>query len=126
MPRRSPLERALEAEERADELEARVGDLLGRLKGVLGSDPTSAVRALSWMSRAENGEKLIQEIVSSDMRSTDLPPGWLTRAEAQLAALRILKRDQRELTESAPDDEWWEQYANGYATVRPGRPKGDR
>jgi hypothetical protein len=107
------LDRALAAEEEVERLREREADLLKRLQGVLGSDPTTAVRALSWMHRAENGEQLIREIVreakvGQGIRSTDLPSGWLARAEAQIKALDILRRDQAELMERPTDGEAWE------------------
>lgn len=48
-----------------------------------------------------------------------LPAGWLARAEAQLAALTILKRDQAELMEApAPSGrEEWQQYSDGSVRV---------
>jgi hypothetical protein len=114
----SHLERALAAEDEVDALKERVKDLEARLKGVLGSDPTTAVRALSWIHRAENGEKLIRDLVhdvnvGQGIRSTDLPPGWLASAEAQLAALQILKRDQEQMAERPSEDESWEQMKDG-------------
>lgn len=110
----SLLDRALAAEDRADQLEERVKDLETRLKGALNADPTTAIRALSWMYRAENGERLIQEIVRDHkLNSIDLPAGWLARAEAQLAALAILKRDQEAIAERPGDNESWETMENG-------------
>lgn len=112
------LDRALAAEDRADQLEGRVKDLETRLKGVLNSDPTTAIRALSWMHRAENGESLIREMLqlsklSEGIQQTDFPPGWLARAEAQLAALAILKRDQAAIAERPGDEESWETMKDG-------------
>lgn len=115
------LDRALAAEEQVENLKARVRDLEERLKGVLGSDPTTAIRALAWMSRAENGEGLIGQILTSaragEIKSTDLPPGWLARAEAQISALAILKRDQAEMAEAPGDGESWETMQNGQVRI---------
>lgn len=113
----SLLERALAAEEEAELLRSRVIDLEARLKGVLGADPTTAVRALAWIGRAETGEELIQEIVIASgqrsINSTDLPAGWLARAEAQLAAVAILRRDQAGMAERPDGDESWERLGRG-------------
>lgn len=113
----SLLERALAAEEEAELLRSRVIDLEARLKGVLGADPTTAVRALAWIGRAETGEELIREILIAagqrSINSTDLPAGWLARAEAQLAAVAILRRDQAEMAERPDGDESWERLGRG-------------
>lgn len=119
---RSLLDRALAAEEEVERLREREQDLLQRLRGMLGSEPTTAIRAMSWMTRAEEGERLIGEIMLEVVRgqgigATDLPPGWVARAEAQLAALVILKRDQAELMEAPDAEEDWEQYSDGRVRV---------
>lgn len=103
------LQRALDAEDERDELRVRVADLEGRLKSALNADPTTATRALSWISRAETGEGLISEVLryvaQRSLSSTDLPAGWVARAEAQVASVRVMTRDLRELTEQ-PDEKW--------------------
>jgi hypothetical protein len=113
----SNLERALAAEDQVEALQTRVKDLEDRLKGVLNTDPTTATRALAWMHRAENGEDLIGAVLTSaragEINSTALPPGWLARAEAQMKALDILRRDEKQLMD-APDDETWEQWQKNY------------
>jgi hypothetical protein len=113
----SHLERALAAEEEVESLGARIRDLNVRLKGALNSEPTTAVRALSWMHRAENGEKLIAEVAQQAkdglIGTSELPAGWLARAEAQLAALKILRRDHEQLMEVPDADEAWEKLEDG-------------
>jgi hypothetical protein len=116
----SHLERALAAEDQVETLKDRVADLESRLRGALNSDPTTAVKAMSWMHRAENGEQLIKEaalaVKRGEIKSTDLPSGWLARAEAQIAALEILGRDQAELM-GEPGDESWEKMRDGQIRV---------
>jgi hypothetical protein len=103
------LNRALDAEDRADELERRNADLELRIKAALNADPTTAVRALSWIGRAEEGEAMLCEILhyvnGGELRGTALPPGWVARAEAQIAAVRLMRRDLMELTEK-PSESW--------------------
>lgn len=101
------LDKAIKAEARVEELEARVGDLTSRLKAALGADPATAIQALSWVTRAEQGEALVAQIVryldQRSLASTDLPDGWEASARALLKALEVLKRDQGEIFER-PDD----------------------
>lgn len=103
------LQRALDAEDERDELQRRLTDMEGRFKAALNADPTTASRALSWIGRAERSEDLIRQVLGyvkqRSLSSTDLPNGWVARAEAQIAAVRILERDMRELTEK-PDETW--------------------
>lgn len=103
------LNRALDAEDRADDLERRCADLELRIKSALNADPTTATRALSWISRAEEGESMLMEIVNMvgahELKGTDLPPGWVSRAQAQLAAVAIMRRDLTPLTEK-PSESW--------------------
>lgn len=105
------LERALAAEEERDEARGRISDLEQRLIAVLGSDPTSASRALSWMSRAENSETLLRELavwLENNKSVGDLlPSGFATRLRTQLKTVEILKRDQAALAEKPPEGEWW-------------------
>lgn len=108
----SLLDRALEAEDARDVALARVADLESRLRGVLNNDPETASRALAWVSRAENAERLLLELrawLDENPSVTDLlPTGYASRLTAQLKSVQILKRDQEQLGERPPDDEWWE------------------
>lgn len=111
------LDRAVEAEERVESLQRRVADLEARLRGALDADPTTASRALAWIGRAECAEKLLAELLRYiDQRSVDtreFPPGWVTRAAAQMKAVEILRRDMAEMAES-PDnsEEYWTTYVD--------------
>lgn len=108
------LERALLAEEKVEGLEARVADLESRLRGVLNNDPETASRALAWMQRAENAERLLLELRGWLDRNPSvgdlLPTGYASRATAQLKTVAILKRDQQALGERPPEDEWWQSW----------------
>lgn len=114
----SLLERALEAEERADALQQRADDLASRLRAAINAEPTTATRALSWVQRAEQAEGLVGDIVRLlDQRSlsgTDLPPGWEARARSQLKAVELLRRDQAEMAErpKGEADAYWTTYAD--------------
>jgi hypothetical protein len=106
------LDRALEAEDRAEKAEKRVRDLEGRLRAALSADPTTASRALSWIGRAEQAERLIEELMRFiDQRAIDtrdFPGGWVARAQAQMRAVDILRRDQAEMAEKPENaDEYW-------------------
>lgn len=109
MPKLDLLQRALDAEDERDALLARIADLESRFKSALNADPTTASRALSWIGRAENAEALVREVLryveQRSVSATDLPGGWVARAEAQIKAVDILVRDMRELTER-PDETW--------------------
>lgn len=91
------LERANEAEDRADALQRQVDALRGSLQAALNMDPTAASRAVAWVGRAENSERLVGEVLryvkQRSITSIELPPGWVTRAEAQLRAVEIMHRD---------------------------------
>lgn len=110
----SLLDRALAAEEEADKARARAADLEERLRGVLNNDPETATRALSWMTRAENAERLLMELLrwidSNPSVSELLPTGYSSRLIAQLKLVAILKRDQESFAERPPEDEWWESW----------------
>lgn len=106
------LDRALEAEDRAERAEKRVADLEGRLRAALSADPTTASRALSWIGRAEQAEDLVAELLRYiDQRAIEtghFPPGWVTRAQSQMKAVAILRRDQAEMAEKPENaDEYW-------------------
>jgi len=107
------IERAIAAEERAEDAEARIADLEMRIKAALGADPTTAVKALSWIGRAEQAEGLLREMIGhidTGLVPTGItfPPGWVSRAEAQIKAVEILKRDLGHLVERPEDaDAYW-------------------
>lgn len=105
------LDRALAAEEVADELRERVGDLEHRLKGVLNNDPETATRAFAWLQRCENAERLLLELRAWLRQNPSvgelLPTGYADRVKAQLKIVEILRRDQASLGERLPEDEWW-------------------
>lgn len=115
------LERAIAAEDRAEELEIELADVRGRLKAVVGADPTTAVSALGWMMRCQRAEKLLGDVVRYvDQRAlpgTQLPPGWETRARAQLKAAEIAARDE-EGFDRPSDDEYWSEYQTPDGTQR--------
>jgi len=116
------LERALDAEERLDKAKARIDDLESRLKAAMGADPSTATRALSWVGRAETSERLVAEVLrlvdQRSLPSTDLPAGWVARAEAQMRSVAILKRDQAKLGEKPPDEEYWTRFRTEGVYVR--------
>jgi hypothetical protein len=103
------LERALEAEEALEVANERIADLTARIKSALNAEPESASRALSWIGRAQNAEKLLMEIVRKGNLTDGVFPRELrTRIEAQLKTVEILRRDQEALGERPPGEEWWE------------------
>ena len=106
----SLIERVLVAEEQLEASRERAADLEKRLRAVLNSEPESASRALSWISRAENAEKLLEAIVSTPAGRAVLAPSTLTRIEAQLHTIVILKRDQEAMGERPSEEEWWEEW----------------
>lgn len=103
----------LAAQERADAAEARSADLESRLRAALNADPTTASRALSWVSRAECAERLVEQIVAyldqRSLSSGDLPQGWEATARSQLKAVELLRRDQAKLAErpGGNGEEYW-------------------
>jgi hypothetical protein len=105
------LERALLAEERVEELEGRVRDLESRLRGALNADPTTASSALSWISRAENGERLLgallRRIGQRSIDTREFPDGWVAQAEGQMRTVTILKRDQAAMAERPDAQDYW-------------------
>lgn len=109
MDKQELLKRALDAEDEREHLHSRIHDLEGRLKAALNADPTTASRALSWIGRAEQAEALVHEVLryvaQRSLSSTDLPNGWVPRAEAQLKSVEILVRDMKELAER-PNETW--------------------
>lgn len=123
------LDRALAAEDRAEKAEKRVVDLEARLRAALDADPTTAIQALSWVNRAEQGEVILRELLRYiDQRSVDtrgFPSGWVARARAQLKAVEILKRDQAQLAERPPEDDYWVQGKHDLARFRAGEVKLD-
>lgn len=106
------LQRAVAAEDRAEKAEAHVAKLKGAVSAALSMDPTTATQALSWIGRAENAEGLVRRVLAHvrqrSLASTDLPPGWVTQAEAQMKSVEILARDHAELAERpAQGDAYW-------------------
>lgn len=112
---RELLERALSAEDALELALKRVADLEMRVRGALNADPTTASRALSWVGRAEQAEALLEEVLrfvsQRSLNTMDFPSGWVTRAEAQIKAVGILKRDQEKFAER-PDDDYWTRYVD--------------
>lgn len=110
------LDRALDAEDRLESAQERIADLESRLRGVLGAEPESAVRALAWMSRAENAERLLLELAKYLAENPSLiellPSGFDVRLRTQLNAVEIQRRDQQTMGERPPDDEWWQSWRN--------------
>lgn len=102
------LHRALEAEEQLESARERIDDLEGKLKSAFNAEPTSASRALSWIGRAQNAERLLVQIVRD--YGAELLPSLRTQIEAQLHTVEILRRDQEALGESPPSEEWWESW----------------
>lgn len=113
----SILERALKAEEALEAAEERIADLTSRLQGVLNNEPESASRALSWVGRAQNAEKLLLEIVQAKL---EMPPPLAARVRAQLQSVVILRRDQAALGEKPPDEAWWQGWtaSDGHRLIR--------
>lgn len=113
---RELLRRALDAEDRCEALQARVDDLLGRLRGAMNWDPTSAVQALAWVGRAEQAEALLLELGQYvNQRSVDrgqFPNAYITRVEALLKTVAILRRDQAEMAEKPVGDDYWVTYVD--------------
>lgn len=114
------LERALAAEDDRDEALRKVADLERRLRVSLNADPTTATRALSWIGRATEGEELLSEVLlyvrQRSLSATELPPGWVARAEAQIAAVKIMTRDLTPLVERPTDETWttfWDEKVRG-------------
>lgn len=107
-----PIRRALDAEDARDEALKRINDLEHRLKAAINADPTTASRALSWIGRAERSEALVAEVLryvrQRSISQTDLPGGWVARAQAQMKSVEILNRDLAPLAEKP--EESWEQY----------------
>ena len=113
----SHLDRALEADARAESLAARVADLEQRLRAAINAEPTTASRALSWVGRAESAESLVRQILRFvDQRSLsghELPDGWVAMARAQMKAVAVMDRDLHALVERPGDGEFWSQIVDG-------------
>lgn len=102
------LDRALAAEERAEELEAQVGRLKALVGGALDMDPTSAVQALNWVGRAQAAEQLLRSALRwHDQDPFELPPSWWAQAEATVKAADLSKQDEPENAERPADDAYW-------------------
>lgn len=105
------LKRASEAEDRAEQLQHERDLLRTNVRAALNMDPTSATAALAWIGRAERAEELLADVLryvkQRSLASIDLPPGWVPRAEAQLRAVEILRRDQAELMERPESGDYW-------------------
>src|ERR1700746_4054536 len=87
------------------------------MQAPLGADPTSACNALSWVTRAEQAEKLLLEllprIAQRSINTRDFPAGWVAKANAQMATVEIIRRDQVEMFERPPYDAYWTTYVQG-------------
>lgn len=107
------LDRALAAEERAEELEAQVGRLKALVGGALDMDPTSAVQALNWVGRAQAAEELLAQALRWRDQGGDrdvfenLPPSWWATVEATVKAAELSKQDEPENAERPADDAYW-------------------
>lgn len=110
MSARALLERAVAAEERADAAEEALARLRQRLNAAIGAEPGTATAALGWMARARLAESLVREVLrhveQRSLTSRDLPPGWVARAQSQIAAAQIgdcdLPVDRAEMQGWAP------------------------
>lgn len=105
-------------------------ELITRLRGVLGSDPTEATRAMTWVTRAQEAEKLLLELTEWIRNNPSieglLPWGFPHKLRAQLKTIEILHRDQESLGERPGDDEWWTRYATGDNGVERNLPPGEK
>lgn len=106
------LERAIAAEDRAESLQGELAGMRSRVKGALGADPTTAVQALGWLTRCNNAEALLLELVehlnTHPVSARDLPDGWEPRARAQVKAAQVARREQREIGfDRLDDDDYW-------------------
>ncbi len=105
------LDRAVAAEDRAEKAEEHVERLRRAVSAAMAMDPTTASQALSWIGRAENAERLVERVLlhvkQRSLSTTDLPPGWLAQAEAQMKSVEILRRDQEQLAERPADEDYW-------------------
>lgn len=121
----SLLDKALAAEEALEVAQARITDLEGRLRGVLNTNPETASRALAWVQRTENAERLLLELrrwLDENPSVADLlPTGFVSRMMAQLKSVAILKRDQEAFGERPPEDEWWLGWQDDTRFTRDGR-----
>lgn len=103
------LNRALEAEERADAAEAVVLDMQRRLRASLDSDPATAVQALAWISRTEIAENLVRRVLAPALNNSllamNLPEGWVAEAEGALRAAKLA--DQQAPIDKPADDQYW-------------------
>lgn len=106
------LDRAIAAEEGLESCRERCLGLEAKLKAILNNEPESASRALSWIGRAQNSEKLLAEMLEwiEDFPGIIGQPGVVTRARAQLHTVEILKRDQAILGERPSQEEWWQSW----------------
>lgn len=103
------LDRALAAEQRAEELESQVERLKALIGGAIDMDPTTAIQALNWVGRAETAEKLLANALSWYAAHENLPPSWWAQAEATVRAAELSKRDAPENVERPADDTYFTQ-----------------
>lgn len=97
------LDRAVAAEQRADELAEENRVLRGRLRAALTAEPMSAALALGYRDRAHTGERLIGEALDALEASHAPPPGWEARARALVHAARITRELEVKMM-GDPDD----------------------
>lgn len=125
-PHDAQLAHAVALETQLEFYRKRAEDLEKRIKAVLNSEPESASRALSWIGRAEQSEKLLIEIALDPKIAATLPPSLLTRIKAQLHTVVILRRDQEAMGERPSEEEWWQSWREAEGRVtRTSAEKGD-
>lgn len=114
MSARALLERALAAEERADNAEEQLARIRQRLNAAIGAEPGTASAALAWMARARLAENLVREVLrhvdQRSLTSTDLPDGWVTRAQSQITAADITDRDMGPVDRA--EEQGWAPFTN--------------
>jgi hypothetical protein len=72
---------------------------------VLSAEPTTASRALSWISRAEQAEYLVKWILEdAPKQPLELPAGWLSIATSLVYSVEILREDQKKY--EGPEETW--------------------
>jgi hypothetical protein len=122
LSRQELLDRAFAAEAEAARWRRRADDLEERLGYLVGTEPDDALRATTWITRAELAESLLAElwqwIVENPSVRDLLPTGFPERVNSQLKSLLILKRDQGSLGEVAGDDRELFERIDGGAVVR--------
>lgn len=86
------LERAIEAEERAERAEAEITRVRRALHLLIGDgDEQVGINALGWLRRARSAEAMVREASKAGC----LPDGWVGRAQALLGAARLSDNEAR-------------------------------